>query len=904
MMDVAIVGAGAAGVRAAVELDNRNAHILLIEKNFYIGGKLTELSRIYPVCELYFAPRFFFQLNDSVNVEILTGSQIEEITKTKDTYTIQIKKNPRYVTEKCTLCLECVKACTKKAVHKPPFQAVPQIVSIDRERCGDCRLCEEVCPEGAVNLDEKAEIIERKTKDILYCAGAPLFDASIYSEYGYNRFPDIITSIELEKMLHPSFETKGDLVRPSDKRRPRSIAFLQCVGSRDFVKGEPYCSKICCMQALNEAKTIKERYPDTRIKIFFIDLQCSGKKWEQFCETTKKMGVDVIRYRVPAVYEENGKVYITYAQDQGVTEQVDMVVLSVGISPHNEFGLPVNEFGFPIGNVCGFFSNPADITQSVQEALAAISRVPGRRVPNRPVSPPEPGLQIFLCNCGNDFHSLAERLRNEGYTVSVSDCLCTDKGIASFYENLKREKIVVGGCALHEHLFRKLAREKDHYFVEVVPLREARWVDNPEKCEKMIKMAVAKLKYLDTPIRISRIEIVPEVTVIGGGAAGLTAALELADTYKVYLIEKSSHLGGRAHEIQYSLTYDPQKIVDDLMTQVESHSNITVFTETEVTGLEGHCGNFVVKTNRNELNCGAVIVAVGADEYHHEYTHPKIITQTELEERISKGDIPQVIVMVQCVGSRNDENPWCSSICCSKAVSNSLNILEQKDAHIVILYRDMRTSGFADVYYRKAREKGVLFLQNDEMPSIRVEGDAVFVEYIDPIIHAKIVIEPDVVVLSTGVVPHKESLHLAEILGISVDTHGFFREVHPKFYPTDSTRDGIFLCGQCHSPQNVPDSITQAKAAASRVRTFFSSECINVLDKVIVKEDVCSGCATCVEVCPFHAISLRFQHGKNIPTIDMSICKDCGLCVGCCPVSALSQSTLSDEQLLKMVEVV
>ncbi|KYK29514.1 MAG: hypothetical protein AYK19_05070 [Theionarchaea archaeon DG-70-1] len=903
MKDVTIVGAGAAGIRAAVELDNRNVNVLLIEKNFYIGGKLTELSRIYPVCELYFAPRFFFQLNDSVNADMMTGSEIKEIRKTEDTYTIQIKKSPRYVTEKCTLCLECVKACTKKAVHNPPFQSVPQIVYIDREKCGDCRLCEEVCPEGAVNLDEKEEITEIETQNILYSVGAQLFDASTYSEYGYNRFPDVITSIELEKMLHPSFETKGELLRPSDGKRPGSIAFLQCVGSRDTVKGEPYCSRICCMQALNEAKVIKERYPDASVTIFFTDLQCSGKGWEQFCEKTKKMGVDVIRYRVPAVYEENGTVYIEYAEDHLVTKQVDMVVLSVGISPHNEFGLPVNEFGFPVSdNACGFFLNPADITQSVQEALAAVSGISGRGYNKSFAGAPEPGLQIFLCDCGDDFHVIAEDLRKEGYTVFVSDALCTDEGISAFCENLKKEKVVVAACSLHEHLFQRLAREKGTHFVEVVPLREIKWVGK-EKCEPLIKMAIAKLEHLDTSMKWSQIEIVPEAVVIGGGVSGLTAALELADTYKVYIVEKSSTLGGRAQKIQYSLNYNPRLIVKDLIEKVETHSNITILTETEVTDLKGQCGNFLLKTNRNEINCGAIIVAVGADEFNHEYMHPNIITQTELEERISTGDIPDLIVMIQCVGSRNDENPWCSSICCSKAVCNSLHILEQGDAEIIILYRDMRTSGFTDVYYRKAREKGVLFLQNDEMPSIEVKGETVLVNYVDPIVNAKMNIEPDLVVLSTGVVPQKESFNLAEILGISVDKTGFFRGIHPKFYPIDSTREGIFLCGQCHSPQNVPESIIQAKAAASRVKTFFSPKFIETFDKVTIKEEVCSGCATCVKVCPFRAISLKLKNGRSIARIDMSICKDCGLCVGCCPVSALSQSLLSDEQLLSMVEV-
>ena len=651
------------------------------------------------------------------------------------------------------------------------------------------------------------------------------------------------------------------------------------------------------MQALNEAKVIKERYPEIDIQIFFLDLQCSGKGWEQFCETAKDMGVTCKRFRVPALYEEGESVYINYAEDTLITEEVDMVVLSVGISPpRNTFGLPRNEFGFPEKNACGFFSHPQDITESVEEALASISRIPGNP-PHVPVETPEPGVQVFLCPCGKDLVSLAEGLERE-YSVHVIDHLCSDKGIKQFVRTIKREKIVIGGCSLHENLFKRLAREKGISFVEVVPLREMRWIAKPQK--DLLKMAITKLEHLDTSkIEKTQIKIVPEVIVIGGGVSGLTAALELADTYRVYLVEKDSHLGGRALNIEYSLDYSPQKITEDLIKEVEAHSRITVLKNTEITGLTGYGGNYYVKTNHGEINCGAVIVAVGADEYAHGYDHPKIITQTELEERILKDDIPNLIVMVQCIGSRNDENPWCSAVCCSKAVSNSLKILEKSDSQILILYKDMRTYGFQDAYYRKAREKGVLFLQNDEIPSIIVDN-SVSVVYTDCVLNTKIRIEPDLLVLSTGIVPKKEGSDLAEMLNISLDQNGFFKELHPKFYPVDSTREGIFICGLCHSPQNVKESIIQAKAAASRVRTFLTAYREDYT-KVMVRDEVCTGCSTCVYVCPFRAISLRTKNEKKVATIDMSICKDCGLCVGSCPVTALYQTTLSDEQILSMV---
>ncbi|MBU7017596.1 MAG: CoB--CoM heterodisulfide reductase iron-sulfur subunit A family protein [Theionarchaea archaeon] len=898
-MRSAIIGGGVAGVRAAVELDNRRGNVLLVEKNFYIGGKLTELSRMYPVCELYFAPRFFSQLNDSGNVEILTGSEIIDIEKneignrdtSKKVFNLMIRKIPRYVTDECTLCLKCVEICPKGAVQKPPFQSIPQIVFIDRKKCEDCGKCEEICPENAINFSDKEEIIKREVTNLLFCTGSELFSAEKYSEFGYKRFSNVVTSIELEKMLHPSFDS--EFARPSDGRRPQKIAFLQCVGSRDSVKGELYCSRICCMQALNEARVIKERYPDTEVYIFFTDLQCSGKKWEQFCEETKKMGVTCMRYRIPALYEENGNIVVTYAQDELVAVEVDLAVLSVGISPPvKSYGLPLNEFGFPVDKACGFFSHPQDITESVQDVLASLSRIPGGEPQSSHA--PEPGLEILLCNCGNDYSQLADKMRKEGHIVHYTDNLCRNTALG----NLRKEKTVVGACSLHEQLFLRLAK-RDNSFVEVVPLRERKWVtEDPQIREKLIRMAVAKLEHLDTSrITRTRVKVFPAIVIIGGGVAGLTAALDLADTYEVFIVEKSPLLGGRALTIQYSLNDSPQEIVQDLIKRAETHFNIKIFTETEIKDLEGEPGNFIVKTTRSEITCGAIIVAVGADEFQHQYSHPKIVTQTQLEDKIRKNDIPSLIVMVQCIGSRNDENPWCSAVCCSKAVLNSLKILENCDAQILILYRDMRTYGFHDAFYRKAREKGVIFLQNDEMPSIRVD-DSVFVTYRDPILNTDIVIEPDLLVLSTGITPREEFNSLADILGISLDWNGFFKELHPKFFPTDTVREGIFLCGLCHSPRNIKESIVQAKAAASRTRTFLSSD-YETYTRIAVNEDVCMGCSICVKVCPFKAISLE----SNKVSINMSLCKDCGLCVGSCPVSALIQTTLSDEQLLNMVGV-
>lgn len=876
-MIAGIIGAGTAGVRAAVELDKRNVNTILIEKNFYIGGKLTELSRIYPVCELYFAPLFFNQLLISDNVEILTGAEVANITKT-DKYCVTITINPRFVTDHCTLCLECINACEKNAVKKPPFFSVPHTVFIDREKCGDCTKCQDICPENAINFDDAKKTIKRTVDHIIYSTGAPVVNPVKYLEYGYALYPDVVTSLELEKMLHPSFEPA--FVRPSDKKRPTKIAFLQCVGSRDRVKGKEYCSTVCCMQALNQAKTIKEQYPESAITIFYIDMQCAGNQWEEFYTRVQKLGVKCVRSRVSSVYQKE-KVYVTYAADQLICEEFDLVILSVGVSPPKD-----TEF---IEKGCGFLKHPVDITASVEDALAAISTIPGKKEIIDADNTPKEGIQIFACRCGEKWNPLIDT-----YPVVVSDYLCREKGVKEFLDVCNTKSVVIGACGAYESLFRQLALEKRCTHIEVVHTKNK----NTSSKNKMIEMAVAKLEHAQVA-QSTTIEPVPTVVVIGGGIAGLTAAHELHD-YRVYVIEKEKNIGGRACNIPHSLNYNPRDMVSNVIKKIESDINVTILTETEVVSCSGKCGNFTIKTSSGQtIECGAIIVAVGTNEYDHGYTHSKIITQDELEDRIQTNEI-HLVVIIQCVGSRTDENPWCSSVCCSKAVDNSLRIKKQ-GTQVVVLYKDMRTYGLNNVYYAKAREEGVLFLQTDKY-SIEPNGDNVIVKYVDPILHDHIEFDPDLVVLSTGAVPGPDMQELAEVLGIETTEHGFFRGIHPKFYPVDSTRRGIFVCGGCLSPKNAKESIYEARAAASRVQTEFQQG-YTITDYIEVDEGVCTGCSSCVDVCPFGAISMVNSENNKKAKIDFSICTDCGLCVGCCPVGALTQLSLSDEQILHIVEV-
>jgi heterodisulfide reductase subunit A len=435
-----------------------------------------------------------------------------------------------------------------------------------------------------------------------------------------------------------------------------------------------------------------------------------------------------------------------------------------------------------------------------------------------------------------------------------------------------------------------------------------------EKAIELMKMSVARSRLL-SPLVGSSFAVNQTGMVIGGGVSGMTAALALANQgFKVHLVERSERLGGNALDLNYTLEHDDvQGFVSELARQVERHGNITLHMGTEVSGVAGFIGSFEVTLSMEGLNkdvkCGAIIVATGAGPAAtREFLYGKsdrVLTQVELEKKLAKQALPlkgRNIVMIQCVGSRNDERPYCSRICCSMAVKNALKIKQQDPtANIYVLYRDIRTYGFREKYYKQAREAGVVFIRYDRnTPPVVSDGGILTVTVNSPDFPEAVEIETDYLVLSTAVDAPKDSRKLADLLKVQLNADGFYVEAHMKLRPVDFATEGIFLCGLAHSPKMMDENISQARAAAARAATVLSKTQLEVGAQVSqVDQQKCISCMTCTKVCPYGAPTVNAD-GKA--EIIAAKCMGCGICAAECPACAIQLNHFESRQFKTMLD--
>ncbi|MCL6557936.1 MAG: FAD-dependent oxidoreductase, partial [Firmicutes bacterium] len=842
----------------------------------------------------------------------------------------------------CSECLECVRACLRNAIdHRMP----------DRE-------------------------LEIEVGAVILAPGFGVYDARELDYYGYGVYPNVITSLELERILSATGPFQGHLVRPSVKKEPRKIAFIQCVGSRNLRIGRDYCSAVCCMYALKEAVISKEHSAGPlETTIFFMDMRTHGKEFERYYERAKnEHGVRFVRSRVYGVEEtgKNGELKIKYAEEDGLlkTETFDLIVLAVGLTPPPQAkelaqaaGITLNRFAFcespefhPVCTsregiyVAGAFKGPKDIPETVTEASAAagyaarlLSSVRGSLAkvkefpPEREIALREkPRVGVFVCNCGINISGVINVSKVAGYAAELKNVVhveeflftCSQDSIEkikSVIQEKNLNRVVVASCTPRTHapLFQSVMQEAglNPYLYEHVNIREhSSWVhrDWPEgatrKAQQLVKMAVARVKML-SPIHPSASAVERSALVVGGGVAGMVSALSLADQgYKVYLVEKSAELGGNARHIFYTCKdRDVQPKVARLIEQVQQNPLIEVMFATEIENVKGYPGNYrttlTSSGRQREITHGVAIIATGAREYRpKEYlygTDPRVITQRELEARLAAGQKYNNIVMIQCVGSRNEERPYCSRICCAQAIKNALRAKELNPAaSIFVLYRDLRTDGLLEEYYTSAREKGVLFIRYEPEAGPVVqpgEAEKLAVRVRDHILREELTLPADLVVLSAGVVPGEDNERLSQLFKVPLTGDGFFLEAHMKLRPVDFPADGLYLCGMAHAPRLLEETIVQANAAAMRAVTILSREKLeNVAITAVVDEELCVGCGVCVAACDYGAREINEKTGKA--TVVEALCQGCGACVGACPSNASQQKGYEKGQLLAMLE--
>ena len=868
------------------------------------------------------------------------------------------------------------------SIYIPFAQAIPKVPVIDRDTCmhflkDACESCENFCGPKAINYDQQDEVVDIEAGAVILASGYEIIDPELKKELGYGRYPNVISSLQFERLLSASGPYMGSVLRPSDLKTPKKIAFIQCVGSREIEHN--YCSSVCCMYATKEAIIVKEHESDTDCTIFYIDLRAFGKGFEAYYNRAKELGVKYIRCRPSSIKEvpATRKLIIQYQNEGGeiATDEFDLVVLSVGLRPTSEgaelariFGVDINEHGFISTNelsptesskqgiyVAGLFAGPKDIPESVIEASAAASKVMGFLAeekgsliakkaypPERDVSGQEPHIGVFVCHCGRNIAGVVNIPEVVEYIKTLPDVSYVEDNLYTCSTDTQQaiknkilehdlNRVIVASCTprTHEPLFQDTLREAglNPYLFEMANIRDqCSWVHMhepeaaTEKAKDLIRMAVAKARLLE-PLYPQFVDVIPRALVIGGGMAGLTAAFDLAEQgFITYLLEKSHMLGGNVRRLKFLMNGDdPQEWLDTLIEKVTRHSKIQVYTEAEISDFQGSIGNFRTEFTANgkhhSVEHGIVIVATGAQEYRpQEYLYgqdPRVMTQLELEEKLTNGDFKgERIVMIQCVGSREEPRAYCSRVCCSQAVKNALKI-KQRNQHtdVFVLNRDVRTYGFNEAYYRKAREAGVRFIrfEEDHKPDVISDNGHLAVSVDDSLLNIRLKIECDAVVLSAGTAPRSDNTDLAQKLKIPLTQDGFFLEAHMKLRPVDFASDGIYLCGLAHGPKSLTESIAQASAAAARASTVLSKRQIELEPRISqVIDENCDGCAYCIDPCPYDAITLieYMKDGDIKKTVesDPAKCRGCGVCQATCPKKGIFVRNFRLEQISAMVE--
>jgi len=544
----------------------------------------------------------------------------------------------------------------------------------------------------------------------------------------------------------------------------------------------------------------------------------------------------------------------------------------------------------------------------------------------------EARIGVFVCRCGTniggfvDVPALVEYAKGLPNVVFSQENLytCSEAGLTEIRQAIadhQLNRVIVASCTprTHEPLFRSTCKAAglNPYLFEFVNIREqCSWVHMhepeaaTEKARALIRMGVARAKLLEPQEEIE-VEVLPSALIIGGGIAGMTCALSLADRgFEVTLVERDRTLGGRLKDL-YTLSptqEDASDLLAGKMASVKANRNIEVLTSATVRAVNGFFGNYDVTITQDgtdiPFKAGVIVVATGAEEFKPQgmygYDGKKVITQLELE-RLLKADRfdAENIVMIQCVGARDAKRPYCSRVCCITALKNAMILVERNPkAQIVILYRDLQTYGTVyEAVYRKAREAGILFVKYAPQRPPVVNGSVVTV--FDGLLGEELCLPYDCLVLSTPMIAHPDSGELAKMLKVPVDEYGFFLEAHVKLKPLDFATDGVYLCGSAHWPSTVSESIAQAYGAASRASIPLSQRRVRAEPIIaVVDEEKCIGCGLCELICPFKAIRLEDMPGGRIARTLVASCKGCGVCGAACPQRAITMRHFTDEQML------
>jgi heterodisulfide reductase subunit A len=833
---------------------------------------------------------------------------------------------------------------------------------------------------------------------IVLAPGYQIYSAELSQEYGFGRYPNVITALQLERLLCASGPTEGHVLRPSDNRPAKKIAFLQCAGSRD--KTHDYCSAVCCMYAAKEAVMIKEHDPEADIQVFMMDMRAFGKGYESYYQRSRQQyDIKYTRCRISGLKEEpgTGDLILRYYSDEASgnghpiamkEENFDLVVLSVGMEISDsvrqlgrELGVELDEYGFchtalfnpletsrPGIYAIGPFREPKDIPESVIDASGAAAQAAALLSPSRHTLtrkreyPPELDVRgedarigVFVCHCGSniggflDVPSVAEYAKTLPGVVHAEHNLytCSQDTIAHITETVKElnlNRVVVASCTPHTHasLFQDSIRAaglNPGYFEMANIRNQCSWVHSHDraaaskKAKELTHMAVARVATLQ-PLHTTDVEIEHSALIIGGGIAGMTAAISLAQGgFDAHLVEREDELGGNLRHVFYTVNgEDPQHHLRDLIRRANAEPKVHIYKGCEVIRTDGFMGKFTTwlkdkKGRELQVSHGVTILATGGQEYHGQEYHygssPRVISGLEFEDILAKSNgmkenlegraaeawetlgqrPPDDVAMILCVGPAKR---YCSRICCTNALKQAL-VLKRSNpkARVTILYKDIRTYGLKEHLYTEARQAGVLFLRydDDHQPDVQIGEEGVEIHLRDLSLGMPITLHPELLMLSMPIIPSKGAKDLASRLKVSLDADGFFLEAHIKLRPVDFSSDGYFMAGMAHYPKLLDETIVQAEAAASRASRVLSQSTLAAGGIVAqVDPETCVGCLTCVRVCPFNVPKVQESYlgvGGIVGAayIEPTVCHGCGNCAAECPAKAISVIHYKDDQI-------
>ncbi len=898
---VVIIGAGPAGMRAALDLADLGSRVTLVERKAAPGGVFTQLDVQYPTIDCGAC-----QIQDSLAgppwpqsrclrtgvhhplIETLTSARvIDSADAESGGLSLTIEQGSRWIDPAlCTGCGDCVAVCpveaidehqagtcTHRAVYRPHLLTDPPLFVIDEAACTRCGDCLPACPEDAIELGRGATTKVNKVLEadaVIVAAGFESFDPALQPQWGWERHPDVVTGLELERMIRPRPEGGLEPLRRQDGSLAKRVAFVQCVGSRDL--DHPWCSSICCMHALKEAIVLREQLDVPECHIYAIDLRCVGKGYEQTIERARAAGVRIVHARpgaVEATIPTDRPSLRVDGDGLGQSrETYDIVVLSTGLGPAKGLdslaailGIELNEHGFvdttggvtttrPDVFVCGAAAGPADlpwsITSASQAAMAAATH-------------------------------LALATKDKGLRVLETSASVTDPP--------------------------------------------------PQGPRNVPLTDVPRMSDLSpSPSPDDGVPVVQRALVLGAGPAGLNAARVLARAgYETIVVERKAEPGGHLREARRLMSGgDPEAMLHDLLADLEDTGKIELLCGWQLTSHSGGPGRYVATLHNERTNQtrrvvhGAWIVATGARElipssgtFGYSPARPTgpVITQRAFENLLAEGwtgaGAHPTVVMIQCVGSREPDHPVCSRVCCHEAIKNALWLTERvPGARVLILHRDIRTTGFDEPWFELARTRGVVPIRIDENepPRVEVEEDSATVRLVDPLLGRALRIKADLVVLSTGMRPNLPTETLRE-LGLESTVGGFLKEANVKFRPVEASRRGALTAGTAVAPVLIPEAVAQGEAAALRAIALLSRD--RVVPRpgaVAYRAKWCAACGLCVEVCPTGARELVEVDDRVGAIVHAGLCLGCGGCAAACPSGCTDQPALDAKGVMFMID--